>query len=94
SIMNLEVICIKPVLEDFIVRVQGEAKTLHFADDGSIVMTLPDPKSKELGLIRGLEACTDIRPIQSAFSILRQVHYADVGEGPRTFFEAFEKISG
>jgi hypothetical protein len=52
------------------------------------------PKNKDHGLMRILEACTDSRPIQSAFHITRSELYADAGDGiPVSFFQAYSFVS-
>jgi hypothetical protein len=90
---NLNTNYLKECLSNYLSRIPIEGAILAFEGDGSASITLPDPKMKDHSLVRILESCTSIRPIQAAFSISRQFHYADVGEGPRSFFEAFRQTS-
>jgi len=63
-------------------------------DDNSLDIRLRLPSQKEHGLIRILEACTDIRPIQRILQITRTSLLADPGDGnPVSFFRAFEIVS-
>jgi radical SAM family uncharacterized protein len=59
-------------------------------DAGRIVVRLPESSRKETGLMRILEACTGLRPIQKKLLITRTKFYADIGQGPISFFEAYE----
>jgi radical SAM family uncharacterized protein len=57
-------------------------------------LLLKMPDRKELGLIKLLEACCEIRPVQSALQIKRTNIFAEAGDGvPVSFFEAYQKLS-
>jgi len=81
-------------LTEYFSKLHVEVICKRSTDDTALDVVIPDSKSREQSLFRALESCTDIRPIQSAFSILRNEHYADAGDGPESFFEALGKISG
>ncbi len=61
--------------------------------DGTIRVLLPDPKTKEAGLIRILEASMEERPVQAVLGLTRVRCLADAGDGPVSYFEAYEKVS-
>jgi hypothetical protein len=58
-----------------------------------ILLLFPDSKTKEHNLIRILESCVDARPVQRAMNIVREACLADMGEGPISFFEAYDNVS-
>ena len=64
-------------------------------DSGPVILRLPMPTNKDNGLLKILESCSEIRPIQMAFKILRTQHFAHVAntDEPMTFFQAFEIVS-
>jgi radical SAM family uncharacterized protein len=62
---------------------------------GAIKLRLRLPSNKEHGLIRILESCSEIRPIQAAFKIVRTLFLADgeEAETPVSIFRAYEIVS-
>jgi len=64
------------------------------APDGKISLRLKLPERKEHGLIRILEACCEVRPVQSALRVERSTIYADAGDGiPISFFDAYSRLA-
>jgi hypothetical protein len=60
-----------------------------------IKLRLRLPANKEHGLIKILESCTEIRPIQMAFKIIKTLFLANSGidESPVSIFSAYEIVS-
>ena len=56
-----------------------------------IIIRLPDPERKDYGLLKILEACLEIRPIQSALSIVRTrcISKSIASEEAMDYFELF-----
>ncbi|MGO8694578.1 MAG: TIGR03960 family B12-binding radical SAM protein [Rectinemataceae bacterium] len=66
------------------------AMELQIESGRRMIVKLPEPKTKEGGLLRMLERCDSVRPIQSRFSITRLEAYAQLGEElPRDFFSVY-----
>ena len=64
------------------------------APDGKMSLRLKLPERKEHGFIRILEACCEVRPVQSALRVERSTIYADAGNGiPMSFFDAYSKLA-
>jgi hypothetical protein len=75
-------------------RAIPEATARYIPIEGCIRLRIRLPKNKDHGLIRIIEACTDVRPIQSAFMIIRSKVYADAGDGmPISFFQVYSILS-
>jgi radical SAM family uncharacterized protein len=75
-------------------RAIPEATARYIPIEGCIRLRIRLPKNKDHGLIRIIEACTDVRPIQSAFMIIRSEVYADAGDGmPISFFQVYSILS-
>jgi radical SAM-linked protein len=70
-----------------------ESAELFEDTDGSCVVLLPEPSSKEMGLVKILERCVPQRPIQAVLRIQREFFFADIGNGPISFFDAYAAIS-
>jgi hypothetical protein len=64
-------------------------------EPGTVKLRLRLPSNKEHGLIRILESCSETRPIQAAFKIVRTLFLADSGEDetPVSIFRAYEIVS-
>ncbi len=64
------------------------------APSGTVKLRLRLPSRKEFGLLRLLESCSETRPIQGAFRLIKVSFLADVGMGiPVSFFQAYEELS-
>lgn len=63
-------------------------------DPTSVLVRLPDPKSKDYGLLRLLESLIEARPVQAAFEIERVscLASAEKGSPPSSYFEAFAAL--
>jgi radical SAM-linked protein len=63
--------------------------------DGRLSVSLPDPKSKDAGLMRVLESCMESRPIQSFLDIGREDCLATAPGGfeKRDYFSVFEELA-
>ena len=60
----------------------------------AVVLRLRLPPKKEFGLIRVLEACTEMRPVQAAFKIKKRQFIANLGEtGQGSIFDAYRLLS-
>jgi radical SAM family uncharacterized protein/radical SAM-linked protein len=72
-----------------------DAKLLYAPGEKHFIqLRLKLPKKKEHSLLRILESCTETRPIQSAFQIMRTGIFANVGDDmPVSFFEAYAIVS-
>ena len=69
--------------------------TIEPTFSGGVLVRLPMPTNKDYSLLRILESCSEIRPIQMAFKIMRTQLFAYIGdEGlPISFFQAYESVS-
>jgi len=68
--------------------------SVALTESRSIALRLPLPSQKEQGLVKILEACTEARPVQKAFRIVKTAHLADIGDGyPVSYFTAYQKLS-
>jgi len=65
-------------LQEFVAsQAVPDALVRHAAEEGFIRLRLRLPLSKDHGLLRILEACTERRPVQAALQITRSSIYAD-----------------
>ena len=64
---------------------------ISLTGSGTIKLRLPLPSQKEQGLVRILESCTELRPVQVAYHITKTAFLADAGDGvPVSYFTAYE----
>lgn len=59
----------------------------------AILLKLPDPAVKEMSLVKILETCIEARPVQRTLTISREACLADIGSGPVSYFDAYDKVS-
>ena len=62
---------------------------------GGVLIRLPIPSNKDYSLLKILEYCSETRPIQMAFKIIRTQLYATIDDArvPISFFHAYEIVS-
>jgi radical SAM family uncharacterized protein len=74
-------------------RAINDANVLYVPEKHLIQLKLKLPKRKEHGLLRILEACTETRPVQSGYIIMRSEIFANIGdENPISFFDAYSIV--